>query len=135
EALAAIQEAPLSPRACRVTPYVQDTRSCLRIDPVEPLAESQMASLQAALKNAIQVRYQLEDNELAAEPLPKANDRRLLLLYESAEGGAGVLRRLIDDPQALAAVAGKALEICHFQPDATGKRPAPPPTAASHAAR
>jgi hypothetical protein len=29
-----------------------------------------MASLQAALKSVIQVRYQLEDNELAAEPLP-----------------------------------------------------------------
>ena len=29
-----------------------------------------IASLQAALKNAIQVRYQLEDGELAIEPLP-----------------------------------------------------------------
>ncbi|MGH9766729.1 MAG: helicase-related protein, partial [Blastocatellia bacterium] len=119
------QEDPLSPRTSRVIPYVEDTRNCLLIEPVEPLAEAQMASLQAALKNAIQVRYQLEDNELAAEPLPKADDRRLLLLYESAEGGAGVLRRLMDDSHALAAVANKALEICHFDPDGTDKRRAP----------
>jgi very-short-patch-repair endonuclease len=36
-----------------------------------------------------------------------------------------VLRRLIDDPHALAAVASKALEICHFEPDGTDKRRAP----------
>jgi ATP-dependent helicase YprA (DUF1998 family)/very-short-patch-repair endonuclease len=119
------QEDPLSPRTSRVIPYVEDTRNCLLIEPAEQLAEGQMASLQAALKNAIQVRYQLEDNELAAEPLPTYDDRRLLLLYESAEGGAGVLRRLIDDPHALAAVAGNALEICHFDPDGTDKHRAP----------
>jgi very-short-patch-repair endonuclease len=118
-------EDPLSPRTTRVIPYVEDTRNCLLIEPAEQLAEGQMASLQAALKNAIQVRYQLEDNELAAEPLPTYDDRRLLLLYESAEGGAGVLRRLIDDPHALAAVAGNALEICHFDPDGTDKHRAP----------
>jgi very-short-patch-repair endonuclease len=116
------QEDPLSSRLSRVIPFVEDTRNCLMLEPVEPLAEKQMASLQAALKSAIQVRYQLEDNELAAEPLPKPNDRRLLLLYESAEGGAGVLRRLIDDPHALASVARKALEICHFETDGTDKR-------------
>ena len=60
-----------------------------------------MASLQAALKHAIQVQYQLEDDELAAEPLPSADDRHLILLYESAEGGAGVLRQLLDRPDGL----------------------------------
>ena len=77
-----------------------------------------MASLQPALKNAIQVLYQVEDNELAAEPLPNEDERRLILLYESAEGGAGVLRQLLDAPDALAQVAAKALELCHF--DAAG---------------
>jgi very-short-patch-repair endonuclease len=78
-----------------------------------------MASLQAALKSAIQVQYQLEDNELAAEPLPGSGpqSRRLLLFYESAEGGAGVLRRLLDDPQAFAGIAKEALRLCHFDPD------------------
>jgi len=74
--------------------------------------------LQPALKNAIQVLYQVEENELAAEPLPNEDERRLILLYESAEGGAGVLRQLLDAPDALAQVAAKALELCHF--DAAG---------------
>ena len=76
-----------------------------------------MASLQAAIKNAIQVTYQLEDGELAAEPLPNADTRRLILLYESSEGGAGILRQLVEDPRALARVAREALQICHFDPD------------------
>jgi very-short-patch-repair endonuclease len=84
---------------------------------VEPLSAAQMASLQPALKNAIQVRYQLEDSELAAEPLPSPDERKLILLYEAAEGGAGVLRQLLDDPAALAEVAGLALRLCHFDPE------------------
>jgi very-short-patch-repair endonuclease len=78
-----------------------------------------MGALQAALKNAIQVTYQLEDAELAAEPLPDADNRQYLLIYESSEGGAGVLRRLVEDAGALAEVARAALELCHFDP-ATG---------------
>jgi ATP-dependent helicase YprA (DUF1998 family)/very-short-patch-repair endonuclease len=116
-------EDPMSPSKQRVTPYVEDRRNCLLIEPAEPLSIAQMASLQPALKNALQVRYQLEDSELAVEPLPKADDRRLILLYEAAEGGAGVLRQLLDDAAALAEVAGLALRLCHFDPE-TGDDPA-----------
>lgn len=111
---------PLSPRTARVIPYVEDRRNCLLFELDEMLDASAMASLQAALKNAIQVRYQLEDNELAAEPLPNRDNRRLILFYESAEGGAGVLRRLLDDPQAFSEVTKEALQLCHFDPK-TGK--------------
>lgn len=107
----------LSQRTRRVIPYVEDRRNCLLVKPVEALDQPIMASLQAALKNAIQVEYQLEDTELAAEPLPSRDDRQLLLFYEAAEGGAGVLRRLLDDPHALARVARRALQLCHFDPD------------------
>jgi ATP-dependent helicase YprA (DUF1998 family)/very-short-patch-repair endonuclease len=100
-----------------ITPYVEDRRNCLLIEPMTPLSLAAMASLQPALKHAIQVRYQLEDNELAAEPLPNMGDRRLLLLYEAAEGGAGVLRQLLDDAQALGEVAACALDLCHFDPE------------------
>ena len=107
---------PSSARTRRVIPFVEDRRNCLLFEPKKALDVGVMASLQAALKNAIQVEYQLEDAELAAEPLPSRDDRRLLLFYESAEGGAGVLRRLIDDSDALRRVAGQALDLCHFDP-------------------
>ena len=75
-----------------------------------------MASLQAALKSAIQVTFQLEDSELAVESLPSNQDRRVIMIYESAEGGAGVLRRLVEDPTALAQVAlrHQVLVITHL---------------------
>ena len=111
---------PLGQHVQRVVPFVQDRRNSLILEPAAPLEEAVHCTLQAALKNAIQVLYQLEDNELAAEPLPTAEDRRHILLYESTEGGAGVLRRLLDDPDALAKVADQALAICHFDPS-TGK--------------
>src|SRR6266487_1771388 len=102
---------PLSPRTDRVIPYVEDRRNCLLFEPGEPQNAAVMASLQAILKSAIQVKYQLEDNELAAEPLPNMGERRLILFYESAEGGAGVLRRLLVDPDAMREVAQEALRL------------------------
>ena len=50
-----------------------------------------------------------------AEPLPNRNVRLSILFYESAEGGAGVLTRMASEPDALAKVAARALEIMHFQ--------------------
>lgn len=108
---------PMSVKTARVIPYVEDRRNCLIFEPAYMHESSEMASLQAALKNAIQARFQLEDRELAAEPLPSRDNRRMILLYESSEGGAGVLRRLIDDITALREVAREALQICHFDPD------------------
>ena len=93
---------PMSQRTARVVPFVEDRKNCLVIEPAFSARPEEMASLQAALKNAIQVDFQLEDTELAAEPLPGTGNRRYLLLYESAEGGAGVLRRLVEDTMALA---------------------------------
>jgi len=117
---------PLSSRVTRVIPFVEDRRNCLMLEPTSNLSKAIMASLAAALKTAIQIRYQLEDSELAVEPLPHSGNRRVLLFYESAEGGAGVLRNLLDDSGAIPSVARTALEICHFDPQ-TGddKRRAP----------
>lgn len=70
-------------------------------------------------QDRIQVEFELEDAELAAEALPSYDDRRRLLFYEAAEGGAGVLRRLAHPQEhgALTRVAQRALEICHFDAD------------------
>ncbi len=108
---------PMSDRRRRVIPFVEDRRNVLLVRPKGERSITFMASLQAALKVAIQALYQLEDSELAVESLPTDSDRRLLLIYEAAEGGAGVLRRLVDDPAALARVARCALETLHFDPD------------------
>ncbi len=108
---------PLSKSVKRVIPYVEDWRNCLLLEPTRALEPGEMASLESALRHAIQVTYQLEEMELASEPLPSTGDRRLLLFYESAEGGAGVLRRLVDDPRAIPRLARRALELCHFDPD------------------
>lgn len=110
-------EDPMSARLTRVVPYVEDHRNTLLWRPSEKMSIEELVSLRAALKHAIQVVYQLEDSELAAEPLPDAEDPSLLLFYEAAEGGAGALRQLLDDPGAVAAVARAALDLCHFDPD------------------
>ncbi|MEX2376082.1 MAG: DEAD/DEAH box helicase [Dehalococcoidia bacterium] len=108
---------PVSASIKKVIPFVEDRRNTLLWSPKVDMDTAKMASLQAALKNAIQVEYQLEDSELAAEPLPDETDRRTILFYEAAEGGAGVLRSLVEEPDALHRVAARALEILHFDPD------------------
>ncbi|HYK89191.1 MAG TPA: DEAD/DEAH box helicase [Acidobacteriota bacterium] len=110
------EQDPNAARTMRVIPFVEDRRNCLLFQPAVELDLGTMASLEAAFKSAIQVHYQLEDSELAVEALPDRDNRRLILFYESAEGGAGVLRNLLDDPQALAAVSREALNLMHFDP-------------------
>jgi very-short-patch-repair endonuclease len=117
---------PVGPLTRRVVPFVEDHKNALLIEPVTELGPIMIASLQAALKHAIQVTYQLEDGELAAEPLPNINNRHAILLYEAAEGGAGVLRRLVDDPGMLNEVTRSALELCHFDPDTGADRGSAP---------
>ena len=111
---------PLSSHRMRVIPYVEDRKNCLLLETSEALDAGTLASVQAALKVAIQVEYELEESELAVERLPSEDEPRLLLFYEASEGGAGVLRRLIEEPHALGRVAERALRLCHFDP-ATGE--------------
>ena len=98
----------------RITPFVEDTRNVLVVQPQADLPTAAIISLQYALKRGIEQEFQLEEDELAAEPLPDQNNRAAILFYEAAEGGAGVLTRLTNDPDALARVARQALHICHF---------------------
>ena len=100
----------------RVIPYVEDYKNCLLFEPSDTMDEATMASLQSAIKQAIQIRNHLEDNELGCEILPDRTIRNGILFYESSEGGAGVLRYLLDDPSAITSIAKAALNLCHFDP-------------------
>lgn len=104
----------------RIVPFVEDHRNLLILSPARLLSKESMATLQTALKRGIEMTFQIEESELVAEPLPKNDDRKALMFYEAAEGGAGVLTRLATEPQSLALVAGKALEIMHFNKPEAG---------------
>lgn len=103
-------------RSLKVVPFVEDTKNALilRLEPARSIEE--MASLQYALKEAIQRYFQIEPRELACESMPSGRDRREILFYEASEGGAGVLRQLVENPKAFPAIARTAFELCHFVP-------------------
>ena len=98
----------------RVSPYVEDRRNLLILRPVQNLSEKGMVTLQYALKRGIEECFQIEEAELMVEPMPGRDRRNSILFYEAAEGGAGVLTRLVTDPSAIRRVARSALTICHF---------------------
>ncbi|OFV82724.1 MAG: hypothetical protein A2W26_09840 [Acidobacteria bacterium RBG_16_64_8] len=112
-----VEDATAQARLQRVVPYVKDTKNALvmRLEP--PRSGPEMASLQAVFKEAIQKHFQLESRELACESMPMARDRQEILFYEASEGGAGVLRQIVEDPTVLLTLARRALELCHFDPD------------------
>lgn len=98
----------------RITPFVEDTRNVLILQTKNALSVEILVTLQYAIKRGIEQEFQLEEAELAAEPLPERDNRHAILFYEAAEGGAGVLTRLASDAEALRRVARKAIEICHY---------------------
>ena len=102
-------------RVERITPFVEDTRNVLVLQPKSDVSGAAMISLQYALKRGIEQEFQLEEAELAAEPLPDRDNRIAILFYEAAEGGAGVLTRLANDPEAMRRIARKALTVCHYE--------------------
>ncbi len=100
-----------------IVPMVEDTKNALlvRFNPDLDLSNEQMATLQHALVRAIEAEHVLEAGELLGEPLPTRDDRRSLLLYEASEGGAGVLKRLMEDAGRWQRLAAVALELMHFR--------------------
>jgi superfamily II DNA/RNA helicase len=104
-------------RKQRVIPYVQDRRNILVTRLAAPVSLETAITLAIALERGIEAAFQLEDSELSVEGLPDQDGRGRALFMESAEGGAGVFRRLVDDPAALPKAARTALQIMHFDPE------------------
>jgi superfamily II DNA/RNA helicase/very-short-patch-repair endonuclease len=100
----------------RISPYVEDRRNVLILQPVNFLEAEVITTLQVALKRGIEEEFQIEESELMVEPMPGRDLRNVVLFYEAAEGGAGVLTRLVSDNKALKRVADRALRICHYEP-------------------
>lgn len=98
-----------------IVPSVQDRKNALLLQPqgIE-LSQITLATVQHALLRGIEAVFQLEEGEILAEPMPQRDARTGFLFYEATEGGAGVLTRLVAEPERLAEVAGEALVIMHF---------------------
>jgi superfamily II DNA/RNA helicase len=93
---------------------VDGTCNILVVEPLDVPQENReafIASLQYTLEAAIQAVYKLEPDELDSERL---GEGKYLLFWEAAEGGAGVLSQLLQQPDAFERIARTALDICHF---------------------
>jgi hypothetical protein len=105
-----------APRAVRgqIRPYVSDTRNLLllRAGDEEP-DEAFLATLAYSLRRAIQLDYQIEEQEIAVELIGRERQRRIIL-WEAAEGGIGVWERLIEEGGAFSRLARTALSLLHF---------------------
>ncbi len=93
---------------------VSDTSNVLLIEPLnipQQGTEGFLASFQYVLERSIQAAYKLEESELASERL---GEGKHLLFWEAAEGGAGVLSQILDNPKSFQRLAEEAMDICHF---------------------
>lgn len=108
---------PKGARRQSIVPVVEDTKNALllKFDRLFELDKSQMATLQHALVRAIETEHVLEASELLGEPLPTRDDRKAILFYEASEGGAGVLKRLMDGPERWRRIAEVALDLMHYK--------------------
>ena len=98
-----------------IVPSVRDRKNALLLQPTErDLTQTALTTVQHALLRGIEAVFQLEEGEILAEPMPIRDARSGFLFYEATEGGAGVLTRLVAEPECLAEVARTALAILHF---------------------
>ncbi|MGI9862834.1 DEAD/DEAH box helicase [Moorella naiadis] len=109
-------EAPAAREVVRLV--VKNTENLLLVYPLDPAwqgNEDFLTTLQYALQRGMETVFQVEETELASERIGEGTFRGILY-WEAAEGGVGVLRQLVQGPDALAMVARAALERCHFTP-------------------
>ncbi|MCS6843423.1 MAG: DUF1998 domain-containing protein [Caldilineales bacterium] len=114
---------PMRPVTLRLS--VQDTQNLLLLRPADAglFADRTFeTTLRVALQRGLEQVYQLEEDELAAESIGDG-EHRAILLVETSEGGSGVLRRLVEEPSALAEVARGALARTHYDDQGNDLKP------------
>ena len=98
-----------------IVPYAEDVKNVLILTPYESLrTEATIPTFQAAMARGICQVFQIEESELAIESLPDSINRHSIMFYEASEGGAGVLSRLVEDPDSFRAVCKAALKVMHY---------------------
>jgi len=101
-----------SESVARTALRVQVTQNALLLDLgglLEREDEETLASLALALKRGMEALFQVEEGELGLVTVGTT-----LLYHENAEGGLGVLRRVVEEEGMLAEVARAALGVLHF---------------------
>ena len=102
----------------KVLLHTWDTADALYIEPITSLALNPdgVATLQYALKRAIENYFQIESAELGVRSLGSEKCPNILI-YESSEGGLGVLSQFIDNPKIFSKVVAEAYKVCRFDDD------------------
>ena len=108
----------------KIVPYAEDRKNCLILEMNlhGRTGKAIAPTLQSAFARGISNVFQIEGSELAVELLTDNGDSKSILFYESSEGGAGVLSRIVSSEQYLKAICMNALEVMHYSFDMTKGR-------------